>query len=369
MRSFLFKYFKFLVFGLAILLIIETGAMIYVDRSMLKDKTSADIKLVTQTSSAENQNLTAEIDPEAENVKASYTGKYLAFTVGKELKILSFANGKETSIAMDDGMTLGYYKWIYDRDQLIIAEIRKSSSGKSYAKLYNLDAKNLADSSTPSEIRNTVQNTEAKITLSSKSKIVDMDFSTSTVTTYLKISSEGSRDILWQFNIPDVNKAYSLSGVKNIGNIQCLKNESELLYENEDSGRVNVVGKGPLSIDGSEKLKLLGFDNSDNVYLAKGDGASTDTIYYGSIVNDDGSGDTEVNLTPDMKKITLDSPAKLSNIYVTLSGNVYRSDSESRTFENLATGKKISYTGTLKCVYGKGFITESGGTVKENSLD
>lgn len=369
MRSFLFKYFRFFIFGLAVLLIIETGALIFIDRSYLREKTDANIKMVSKTSASVKSNLTAKLNSYAENVKSSYTGKYLAYTVNNKLKILSFASGKETSISMDDGMTLAYYKWLYDRDQLIIAETKKSSSGKYYAKLYNLNAADISESSEPSEIRNTVRNTEAKITLPAKGKIDDIDFSTSTVTTYLKITSQGSRDILWKFNIPDENKAYSLSGVKKIGQIQCLKNESQLLYENEDNGRVTVVGKGSLSIDGNSQLKLLGFDNSDNVYIAKGNGSETNVIYYGSIVSDDENGDMEVNLSPEMKSIDLDSAIKVSSIYVTLTGDVYKNDSESKTFTNLKTGKQISYKGTVKCVYGKGFITESGGMVKENSFE
>lgn len=368
MRSFLFKYFRFFILGLAVLLIIETGALIYVDRSFLKEKTNANIKIVSQKATSVKSNLKAELNSSAENVKASYTGKYLAYTVNNKLKVLSFVSGKETSIPMDDGMTLSYYKWIYDRDQLIIAETKKSS-GKYYAKLYNLNANDLSQSSEPAEIRNTVRNTEAKITLPSKGKIDDIDFSTSTVTTYLKITSSGSRDILWKFNIPDENKAYSLSGVKNIGQIQCLKNESELLYENKDTGRVNVVGKGSISVDGSNQLRILGFDNSDNVYLAKGNDSTANVIYYGSIVTDDEDGNMEVNLTPEMKTISLDSPVNIDNINVTLSGNVYENNSGSKVFTDLKTGKQISYSGSLTCVYGNGFITKSDSTVKENSFE
>lgn len=357
------------VTGLAIMLIIEVGGLIYVDRSYLQENTN-DLKVVHITSSVASEAAQKEvtIDSAAKDIKASYDGRYIAFTIDDELKVLNLTDGTQSTISMDDGMKLGYYQWVYDRNQLIIAEI-KSTSSSHYAKLYNLGTKELSSGGMPMEIRNTVNNTEAKISLpSTSSYISDIDFSTSTVTIYLKITNKNDKSILWKFNMPDENKAYSIS-TKNIGEMQCLKFESKLLYENNTTGKVCMAGEGPISVGGETKFHILGYDNSDNIYLAKGNETTTDTILYGSLFTESSDGDAEITLKPKMKLLKLNEIVDVSDIYITLNGGIYHNDSVNKTFKNLVTGVETSYRGTLKSVYSKGFITVDNGVVLQNSFN
>jgi hypothetical protein len=369
-RSLFFKYIRFFVTGLAVLLVVESGALIYVETSVLQEKTDVKVQVVSQKATVKPADLNIFLDSTAQKVKVSYNGEYLAYTAGDggSLEVIDLTNGKKTQIPMAQDMNLSYYKWVYDRDQLIIAET--SNGDLDYAKLYNLDADDLTSNSEPTEIRNTVQNTAAEIPLASKSSTISgMDFSTSTVTTYLKITGKNSHSILWKFNVPDENEAYSSITVKNIGNIQCLKNESELLYEDLDNGRVCVAGQGSIKVDGKTQFRLLGFDGADNVYLAGGSSGTTDTVYYGSIVSDDGNGNMTVNLNPDMQKISLSQPANVDDIYVTMSGGIYVDDSVNDTFTNIVTNKAISYHGSVECFYGNGFITVENGEILQNSFE
>lgn len=366
-RSFLFKYLRFFVAGLAVLLIIESGALIYFDRSVLQEKTNVTVEKVKQEASSKPVNLKVNLDESARDINASYEGNFISYTKDDSLYVLNLTNGKNYKVSMDEDMQYVYCRWVYDRDQLIIAE--KPEYGY-YAKLYNLDTRELGNGGKPVEIRNTVRNTSAKITLKSKySKITDMDFSTSTVTTYLKISNKYGKDVLWKFNVPDQNRAYTSINASNIGNIQCLKNESELLYENKDNGHVNIVGLGSLQIDGGSQFRLLGFDGSDNVYLSKGSSDKTDTIYYGSLVNADGNGEMEATLTPEMKKQTLSSKINISDIYIMLSGSIYQNDTAKSVFRNIVTGKETAYTGKVISVYGSGFLTVNNNLLQQNNLE
>lgn len=356
--------------GLAVLLVIEVGGLFYVDRSYLQERTNdITVQQITSNVSSEAANIEVGLDSSAKNIKCSYDGNYLSYTLDDELEVLNLTTGVKTQIDMDDDMELGFYKWVYDRDQLIIAET-SSSSSHHYAKLYNLNAKEISTDSKPAEIRDTVNNKEAKITMpSTSSYISDIDFSTSTVTTYLKITNKYDKSILWKFNIPDENKAYSYISSKNIGNIQCLKNESELLYENEANGKVCIAGEGALKIGGETKFQLLGYDGSDNIYLAKGDGTTTNEILYGSLVNETLDGDESITLEPEMKTVKVSESADISDIYIALSGGIYQNDSTGNVFKNLVTGEETAYRGTVKAVYSKGFITVSDGIVMQNSFD
>ena len=266
-------------------------------------------------------------------------------------------------------MTLGYYKWVYNRDQLIIAETSKSSDSY-YAKLYNLNAAAISTSSVPREIRDTVHNTEARIDMPySSGYISGLDFSTDTVTTYLKISNSYGHSALWIFDVPMNNKQYPIDPI-HIGNMQCLKHVAKLMYEDTANGKVCMVGVGALNIDGETQFKLLGFDSGDDVYLAKGDGATTKEILYGSLVTSSTSGATKINLEPtDMKILVPSITMKVSDIHVTLNGDVYYNDSENNKFINLKdSSKSITYSGEVKAVYDKGFITVNNGLISQNSF-
>jgi hypothetical protein len=358
--------------GLAVFLIIEIGGLIFVDRSYLADNTGdTKVDIVTNNVSKTGPSLKVNIDSSATDIKASYDGSYLAYKLNGSLQVLNLVSGEVLPIKMDENMELGYYDWVYDRDQLIIAEIAADPS-QYYAKLYNL---NIKENATPAEIMNTVNTngkpTAAKILLSSKNvEVTDLDFSTVVVASYLKLTNKYSgNSTAWEFNLPSANRSYKNLSTYNIGKIQCLKDTEGLLYENDDNGRVYVAGEGSLNIDGNRKFRLLGYDGSDNIYLSSGDGKTTKEILYGSIEKQDDNGEISIDLTPDLTKITLSKAMDIKNIYVTLTGGIYYNDSENSVFKNLVTAKEIAYHGELKSVFGKGFITVNDGVVIQNSLD
>lgn len=363
------KYIRIFIGGLAIFMIVEAGALIYIDRGFLKESDSFQVQKIQNNVSSSNASIKVRFSSSAEDAKASYDGKFLAYTDDDQLNILNMSTGKQTKISMDEDMELDYYKWLYDRDQLIIAET--NTGGKSYyAKLYNLNAKELSGSNAAQEIRNTVDNQPAKITLKSKySHITDMDFSTSTVMTYLKITEKGDSTI-WKFNIPDENKAFTSLKTKDIGNIQCLKNESVVLYEDKENGKIYIAGGSNIKSDGQEKLALIGFDNDDKLYLAENDGSgSTKTLLYGSILKQGDDGDSTVDTTPELTKLSLDNTVKIKNIHITLKGGIFEQDVQNHTFKNLITNKETSYSGDVLTFYGSGFITLKDGIVHAVKLD
>lgn len=372
-RSFFFKYTRFFIVGLALLLIVESGALIYVDRSVLQEKTDVSVVEIKPESSSKPANLKIELDSSAQAVKASYDGGYLAYTSSGNLNIVNLKNGNKMQIPMAQNMNLGFYKWVYDRDMLMIAETSNGYDYSNYAKMYTLDANDLTSSVIPSEVVNSANTAgivkSAKIPLASKkSTISDIDCSTSTVITYLKVSRVGYRDLLRKFNLPDQNMPYSSVTVQSIGKIQCLKDEDALLYEDADNGRVCVAGYGAINVNDQTKFKLLGFDSSDNVYLAGGSDGTTNTIYYGSLVSDDGSGNMIVNLYPDMKSVSLPQTTNVSDIYISKSGGIYVNDAANNTFTNVVTSQPITYKGNVLSVYGSGFITQDNGEVLQNTF-
>lgn len=367
-HSMLKKYLKFFNIGLAAFLIIETGALIYIDKSFLHEDTkSITVQQVKNDVTSSNISYEVKLTGSEDDIKSSFDGKFLAYTVGKNLSITDITNQKKYDIKMDDNMVLNYFEWVYDRDQLIIAQ---KSKGGSYLKLYNLDAKQLKSGGVAEEIRDTVNNQKVRINLpASTYDVSDIDLSTSTVTTYLKLTNKYDKSRLWKFNLPDENRMYSNISIKTVGKIQCLKFQTELLYENTTSGTVNVAEKGSLKVDGTSKLQIIGFDGEDNVYLAKGNSKTTNEIYYGSLMKDNSSGNAKLTITPQMTSVKLDSSAKISDLHVSLKGDIYENNASQNTLTELKTGKKITYTGKLLSLYNKGFLTVNGETVKQNPFN
>lgn len=368
----LLKYIKIFISGIAVLLVVELSVLIYVDHGVLRESDTFHVKKVDNSSVKKKEALKIRLADDAKDIKASYDGKYLSYTEDGKLRVMNMSTGKLSAISMDDDMKLDFYKWVYDRNQLIIAERDYSSSYGYYVKLYNLDAEDLEESAKPSEIRNTVNNTSARIILPRKSShVTDMDFSTSTVMTFLKITDGSGNSIIWRFNVPDEN--YSLKSVKTekIGRMQCLKNESELLYEDTKNNKVYVYGYGSLKTGGTRSLNLIGFDTSDNIYLAENDGSGkTEKIYYGGIIenSETDSDSAEVNTDPELKEINLSQAADIDNLYITANGGIYETDSVNHTCKNLVKGTSVKFKGKILSFYENGFITENDGILGETEL-
>lgn len=79
-KSILSKYLRIFAMGLAFLLIVEVGGLIYVDRSYLQEKTNnITVEQITSNSSSKAANIKVNLDSSANGIKSSYDGSYLAF--------------------------------------------------------------------------------------------------------------------------------------------------------------------------------------------------------------------------------------------------------------------------------------------------
>lgn len=382
-HSMLKKYTKIFTIGLAVFLIVEVGALMFIDKSYLAEKTGdITVQQIKNDVSSATGSSKIDVTGSEKDIKVSFDGKYIAYTLNGELQIANIQTGAKTALKTANNMKLSFFKWVYDRDRLIIAETAKYDN---YAKLYRVDTKDLKVTTSvtgaasaqqakteiePEEIRDTVQSQKVQIKLPANNYTVsDLDFSTSTSITYLKLTNSSNESRLWKFNIPDENRMYSSISTRTIGNIQSLKDQSELLYENTEKGNVCVAGKGILTINGTTKYQILGFDKVDNVYLAKGDGKTTSEIVYGSLMKKDTYTDNlKLTLKPEMTSVKLDKSVDINKIYVSFGGGIYTVDDANNEITNATTNKKITFKGKLVSFYNKGFITEEGYSICQNSL-
>jgi hypothetical protein len=120
------------------------------------------------------------------------------------------------------------------------------------------------------EIRDNNTNQDLKIPISSgNDSVAQIDMSTETGVTYVKIADRNGISRLWKINSFVGAQRMRNTVTGNIGRILCLKTSDSLLYEDRSNGRVYQYNTASsIKINSTRGLKLLGIDNADNVYLA-----------------------------------------------------------------------------------------------------
>lgn len=369
-------YVIFFVVGLAVLIGAETGILYYLNAVYLRESNHYTVTRLTSSASTAQKHHKLTLDSNVQNTVVSRNGDYLAYLENGTIQVVNMNTGEATAVPAVANRTVAYFEWVYDRDRLTIVEkntgtddnstssTRKKSSGASssssdyFAELYSFD---LSDKSIQL-VRDYMNNQDVKISLNSANDVIsDMDMSTETVVTYLKITSSTGRSRLWEANITVKNAAISNLPTHNIGKIQSLKSSDDLLFEDNDSGHVDLYSAKTdsfslFSVNGETNLKLLGFDQNDDQYFGIVQNNMVTSIVYG-----DPTAKT-------WKTLSLATPVDPSAISVAYSGAVYLNDKTTSTVRELASGKSATYTGSFLCAYSSGFYALSNGVVEDHPM-
>lgn len=372
-------YLLFFVVGLAVLIGAEAGVLYYLDHVYLHESDHYQVTRLASSSSAAQKHHSLTLSGSAQNVVVSHDGGYLAYLENGTIQIVNMTTGETSTVPAVANRTVAYFEWVYDRNRLTIVEkstgandsstsssssrkssssSRSSSSGDSFAELYSYD---LSDK-TIQLVRDYMNDKDVKISLNSANDVItDMDMSTETVVTYLKITSTTGRSRLWEANITVKNAALSDLPTHNIGKIQSLKSSDDLLYEDQDTGHVYLYNAKTqnstlYSINDQNNLKLLGFDQNDNQYVGIVQNNLVTSIAYGNPIS------------KTWQALSLPSPVDPTAISVAYSGSVFVNDKNTTTVKELVSGKSETYTGSLLGIYGSGFYSLSNGTVEDHPM-
>jgi len=390
-KTMMFKYIRFFILGFAAFLLVETCVLLYLNNVYFKHGSDYTLVKINSTASSKPVFTDVKLTTGANNLSCSHDGKYLAYALNGQLNILDMTNNETYTVENAKGMVLSDFKWVYDRDRLMITE--KNTDGKNgyYIKLYRYDIKDKI----LTEIVDFLSGNDYKINLSNKSdEVTDIEVSTKTAVTYVTVSdkSSGSNKYkIYEINVTEPLKKIS-TYTKTIGNILCLKDKDILLYEENISGKIyREDTDSPISVSGNTSLKLLGFDNKENVYFAVIKDSKTSSIYYGDVVG------------KSFQNVKLDKAVDPSSIMVNYYGNVYINDktntamikvlpvdnvisatsssvSSSKTSSSKASSTKTSsfnilssqaeliigtrYSGSIVAIYDIGFVTNDSGIIK-----
>ncbi|MGE5628591.1 MAG: hypothetical protein ACM3X7_10860 [Solirubrobacterales bacterium] len=348
------KRFKIFMVGFLAFLIVQFGVLVFLETEYFTDDADYSSTKVENTTTTAPQKPKLVFEDGSTNVSASFDGNYISYLKDNNLLILNTEETYKIQVSPETGMSITYYKWIYDRNRLIIAERPADYNNGAYFKLYYYDV----ESKNKVEIFNEVNNKSIRIPLyNSNEKISTIDMSTLTNVIFVKLDGAYNTSRIYSINIMAQEK--NINTVTHyIGKIVSTKKDDILLYEDFINKKVyRNDNNSVVAIDGKTNLSLVGIDSKDNVYLALTENNKTKVIYYGNITNGTWT-------KADLKKEEI-----AADVYVNFKGQIFIKDNGKSIINELGTGKGTYCNGQVLDLYENGVITEKNGEIIKNSYE
>lgn len=336
------KRFRKIFVWIILSLIIQTSMYFYIDKYYLTNNTKLKATKVEKKNKDEKPDLEIKLPDNVKNVTMSFDGKYTAYYDGDTLKVSDTKTGEEREITFDEDVELSYYKWLSDRNRMLIAEKHQNENGGYRFKLSYYDV----DKDTKEEFKDLTWGDEDSI-------VEDIQESTITNVMYIKVSRGGGNSRLYWINIMAEMKRVPTK-VQMIGDTALIYHEDKLLYESTTYDKIYVTGMdSALEIEEVQKPRLLGVDIDDNIYIGKGENDKITKVYYGNLETPTG----------EWKSIPFDQPIEEKDIHITKEGKVIINDNLNGIVKELATGKETKYIGKFLQLYEGGVAS-----ISENKL-
>ncbi|WP_315116101.1 hypothetical protein [uncultured Clostridium sp.] len=320
-------------------LIVQIIGFVYIDKIYLSTNTSVRFKKVEKKENDTKKDVEVPIPAGAEHVALSFDGKYVAYNIDGQLKVINTKDGKEKKVSFDEGVDISFYKWLPDRNRILIGE-KHNSNNSSGLKLSYYDV----DREESGKIKDLTWADE-------NSEVEDIQYSVFTNVIYIKVSRSGGRSSFYWI---DINKQLRNLYLKSdfVGEIAILHNEDKLIYEDKTYNRVYATGmENSIKIKDVDNPKLLGVDDDDNVYIGALEDNKISKIYYGKVETP----------TSEWKVMPLVQPANSEDIFILDGGKIVINDNLKGMVKEIATGKEYSYSGIFLQVYDNGVASIKDG--------
>jgi len=346
------KGFKKIIIWTLIPIVIELVGLLYVDKFYLNDETSFNATKVDVTSKKQSNKINVKVPDEAKDIGVSYTANYISYYEDGVIKVVDTSNSKKKEIKVDDSAKISSYKWLADRDIMLIAEKYNDGDNSNYLKFESYNAKK--DEKT---VLSDDKNKELKISLTDDNyEVLDMALSAATNVTYVKVGKDGAKSRIYRINVMAQMEETKYINCK-LGKITAANKEDKLIYEDTTYNRIRVAGaSNPIATGENAMHYLLFTDNEDRVYIGNGENGKVKKIFIGSVKTG----------TQQWKTFSLQQQTSKSNIYITTNGKVYINNPSANIVTELETGKETKYTGTLVHVYNSGIISKNNGKLIGN---
>lgn len=332
------KIFKRIFLWIMISLAVQFAGLYYANSFFLASNTSIETKKIVKNN-AKKPDAEIKVPENAKHVGVSFDARYLAYYDGDVLKVVNTKTAEVKNVEFDDGIQVSYYKWLPDRNRMLIAE-KETSKRSSNFKLAYYDV----DKDVKEEIKELDW-------ADKKAEVEDIQAAPLTNIIYVKVSSTGKRSSIYWINImKEMKKVTTRSYV--IGKIKVVPHEDKLVYEDLTYNRILVTGQNDLiTISGVEKPALISVDDNDNVYIGDTQQDKVTKIYYGNIKEDPSK----------FQVVDLRMAVGKDDIFVTPQGKIYINDNLKGVVKEFGSGKEYIYSGNFVQMYDGGAISISDG--------
>lgn len=322
-------------------LMLQCCVLLYANNFVFSAKTT--FKATKVNDNKKSKDVTITIPENAGHVNVSYNAKYLAYYEGDILYVINTKTGDKKEVEFDKDVKVSFYKWLPDRNRMLIAEKTMTKYGSSGFKLSYYDV----DKDSKEQIKELTW-------ADSKSEVEDIQVSTLTNVIYVKVSHAGQRSSIYCIYImKDMKKVETRSYV--IGKIATIPHSENMVYEDLTYHKIRVTNKyNSISIKNAGRLCLISVDSDDKIYLGEIDGNNNVTKIYSGTVDEDTS---EWNVTK------LNQSASRDDIFISSQGKIFVNNGLKGVVHDITTGKETTYTGKLIQMYDDGIIS-----VSENKL-
>lgn len=318
------KLYKKIIAWAILSIILQIGGLFVLDNFVFKHSS----KFKSNKIDIEKQNtkdINVIIPNGAENVNISYNGKYLTYYENDTLYIEESKTGTKTEVKTEDNGEILYYKWLSDRDRLIIAE-KVVKDGETVIQLITYSPK---DSS--------ISYVTSICDYEDDMNVMKITESTFTNVYYVDIYKGGLKSTVYRIDINYDKSKVSLQASV-LGNMQVIPHVDRLVYEDEINNKFYVTSPNKqLTFNSNKNLTLLGIDRNDVIYIGELNGEKISSIIYGKVDED----------TSSWKTVNLEAVVNRKDIYFNNESEILINDNLKGAVKNLTTGLEVEYEGKL----------------------
>lgn len=318
------KLYKKIIAWAILSVILQIGGLFILDNFVFKHSSNFQSKKI-DIEKNNTEDINATIPTGAVNVNISYNGKYLTYYENDTLYIEESKTGTKTEVKTEDNGDILYYKWLSDRDRIIIAE-KVIKDGSNVIQLITYSPKD-SSISYVTDICDYEDDME----------VMKITESTFTSVYYVDIYKGGLKSIVYRVDINNDKSKVSLQASV-LGNMQVIPHVDRLVYEDEINNKFYVTSPNKqLSFNSNKNLTLLGIDRNDVIYIGELNGEKISSIIYGKVDED----------TSSWKTITLDAVVNKDDLYFNNNSEILINDNLKGAVKNLTTGVEVEYEGKL----------------------
>ncbi len=337
------KIVRTILIWILISLSLQTVLLLYLNKYYFADEKNIIYKDVNIKKTKSTPSKEIKLPTDCKDFQVSFDGKFISYYEGSVLIIENIRTNEKKEISIDVKSVKSIYKWIDDRDIIIIAETQIVDNG-STVRFYSYDVKD----SIKVETKDFVNNRDVLIKLPDENaEISDIIFNTMNTIFYPKITV--SKNVSYVYRLDVSMPIEKLSYIStNIDKMCIIKQEDKIVYEIGGTNGV-YIGKdtNPIEIENTNSFCEFTVDTNGLIYVGAIKNNKVYKLFYGKSNEAFGK----------WKSVALDEPYDKNDIYVSLEGRIYINNRLAGIVKELNTNKKYSYEGKFVKFFDKGIIS------------